>query len=115
MAEEDVALVLEETAESMKKSIEHLRHDLPPPLAFALLTRPPALCPILRLLACEGLEKTRADLCRREPAAVASADFCINHGGRRVGMNQGADGVEDDAADSVQKRTGPCVHDERSV
>ena len=28
MAEEDVALVLEETAGSMKKSIEHLRHDL---------------------------------------------------------------------------------------
>jgi ribosome recycling factor len=28
MAEEDVALVLDETADSMKKSIEHLRHDL---------------------------------------------------------------------------------------
>ncbi len=28
MAEEDVALVLDETHEAMKKSIEHLRHDL---------------------------------------------------------------------------------------
>lgn len=28
MAEEDVALVLDETVEAMKKSIEHLRHDL---------------------------------------------------------------------------------------
>ena len=28
MAEEDIALVLDETLEAMKKSIEHLRHDL---------------------------------------------------------------------------------------
>src|SRR5258708_6651269 len=78
--------------------VEHLGDDVPPALALARLAGAQVVLAVALLLAAEGSGEAAAHLPEAQAAAGAPARRGVGVSGGRVGVDQGADGVEKDGA-----------------
>src|SRR5205807_8584808 len=94
----EVSEQLAETGLGIGDVDQRLRDDGAPAAVFPVLVGAPGAVAVDVVLTTEGVAEPCGNLCRLKSAAEAASDGGIYGGGRRVRVDQRADGVEEHGA-----------------
>src|SRR5262249_26441076 len=89
-----------EAALGVGNVVEHRGDDGLPAVVLAGLARAVLVAPVARVLLAERLREPLAHQVRVEPAAEPSPDLGVHGTGGRAGVDERADGVEEDRANA---------------